>query len=100
MSSTVGTCCVCFEEENILACICCDRCNDGILCLDCSDEIDDTMDDFVFKCPVCRSILISHSLHTIVLVELNYATKQTDNNSLINRWIENSTHPCVFTYQE
>lgn len=88
------SCCVCYEEDKIFSCITCDRCKDGIICIECIEEIqatsDSYSDDMKSYCPVCRSLLISYSLHTMVVNEWFYAMKHpTENNSLIQRWVDN-----------
>ena len=86
------TCCICYEEEDKLGCITCDRCKEGIICLDCTEKIDDN--EFpIFFCPVCRSIMISYTLYNIVFWEFDEVRykKPSENSSLIQRWVENGT---------
>ena len=85
------SCCVCYEEDKIISCITCDRCKDGIICIECIEEIHATLDyDPISYCPVCRSLLISYTLHTMVINEWFYAMKHPiENNSLIQRWVDN-----------
>ena len=87
------TCCVCYEEENKVCGISCDRCNDGLVCIECIDKIDANTPDFISYCPVCRSILISYSLHSIVFYEFDHFRykKPSENSSLIQRWVDNGT---------
>ena len=85
-----ATCCVCFELGNKLGCITCDRCNDGVLCLDCYEIIDDNSSSLIINCPVCRSIFISNTIARIV--EFGLANKHgwEERTSLIDRWLNQS----------
>ena len=82
-------CCVCFELDNHYATITCDRCLDGIVCLDCITEMDDLLPiDEPNKCPCCRSILISYYIKNIMFNAMLYKTEGSSNN-LYSRWYDN-----------
>ena len=85
-----ATCCVCFELENKIGCITCDRCKDGVLCLDCYETIDANTPDLIINCPVCRSILISHTIMRIVEYGLANKHGWKERTSLIDRWLNQS----------
>ena len=85
-----ATCCVCFELENKIGCITCDRCKDGVLCLDCYETIDANTPGLIINCPVCRSILISHTIMRIVEYGLANKYGWEERTSLIDRWLNQS----------
>jgi hypothetical protein len=84
-------CCICYEYENIIACISCDFCKDGIICCDCLCEYDNLNNPFYLHCPCCRYLFINHSKRNIIFCELlYYLDNNLENyNCLINRWINN-----------
>tara|TARA_B110000208_G_scaffold181920_1_gene233123 strand:- start:599 stop:898 length:300 start_codon:yes stop_codon:yes gene_type:complete len=63
-------CCICLEYENKGACMQCNFCRDGIICVTCMMGFENATD--IVRCPVCRSILISYSIRKIVLNALIY----------------------------
>ena len=85
-----ATCCVCFELENKIGCISCDRCNDGVLCLECYIVIEENAPDLITNCPVCRSIFISHTIMRIVEYGLANKYGWKERTSLIDRWLNQS----------
>ena len=90
-------CCICFEEENASACVVCHFCNDGILCYECFTEYEESENnEYCLKCPVCRSILISHSIRNVIIHALIYNDGVFNKTSpLIQRW---QIHFCESEY--
>lgn len=77
-------CCICFEFENASACITCHFCIDGILCYECFVEYEY---ENIVTCPICRSILIMHSIRNILLNALLYNEGVLNSDSLLHqRW--------------
>ena len=65
-------CCICYEKENEIACIVCDFCKDGVMCIDCYEDYVDTQNEYYLKCPCCRQLLISQIKNTIIKNALLY----------------------------
>ena len=82
-------CCICYEKENEIACIVCDFCKDGVMCIDCYEDYVDTQNEYYLKCPCCRQLLISQIKNTIIKNALLYDMGIKKINKLMLRWIHN-----------
>jgi hypothetical protein len=88
-ASKESMCCICFEEENTLAMICCQYCNEGTTCIDCFEDLDISSVKEIVCCPICRNELFNKYKVDIIKRALFFSDGIKGNTILILRWFHN-----------
>ena len=81
-------CSICMDKENILSCITCNFCIEGIICSSCIDNYENN--EYYTKCPICRSLYIEYTKRNIIISALLYSDGiKNIKIKLIERWFNN-----------
>ena len=77
-------CCVCMEEESFGAMVQCATCVDGVVCINCVEEMNPHTNKQL-NCPCCRSQINHYNLNTIVSLFVEDLARKPITNNLYER---------------